>query len=112
MEEMKLIVSMVENLSGDATTAFVWWLIMDKGLMFLSIVAVVGAAAYTFLRAVRLHHQHELDKDLALHALNGVGRRLGLRAFSPWFERDLPEAIHKKIAELERRASLNHTTEN
>lgn len=110
MEEMKLIVSMVENLSGDATTAFVWWLIMDKGLMFLAIVAVVGAAAYTFLRAVRLHHQHELNKDLALHALNGVGRQLGVRPY-PWYDRDVVEAIHKKVAELERRASLNHTTE-
>lgn len=110
MEELKLIVSMVENLSGDATTAFVWWLIMDKGLMFLAIVAVVGAAAYTFLRAVRLHHQHELDRDLALHALNGVGQQLGLRTYQ-WFDKDLVDAIHRKIVELERRASFNHTTE-
>lgn len=110
MEELKLIMSMVENLSGDATTAFVWWLIMDKGLMFLAVLLVPAMAAYTFLKVVERTHRHELNKDLPLHALQGIGRRFNLHVY-PWYDKDLVDGIHKKIAELERRASLNHTTE-
>ena len=110
MEELKLIMSMIENLSGDATTAFIWWLVMDKGLAFVTVLGALSIAAFTVTKVVRMTHAHEVNKDLPLYALQDIARKLGVpRTF--YYDRDQIELIHKKIAELERRAALNYTTE-
>lgn len=35
MEELKVIVNLIQQLGVEGKTAFIWWLVMDKGLHFV-----------------------------------------------------------------------------
>ncbi len=53
MEELKEIATIIESLGANGTRAFIWWLIVSKGLAFVESLAWIGATVFIIGRVAR-----------------------------------------------------------
>ena len=51
--QLKMIVDMVNQLGGHATTGFIWYLVFDKLLPVVEALSITGGVLYTFYRIIR-----------------------------------------------------------
>jgi len=71
MKELEMILQAIAQLGDAGKEAFIWWLVMDKGLGFLAWIISIGVIAFVILRGVRLASN---NGDLtALRDAMGVG---------------------------------------
>lgn len=70
MKELEMILQAVAQLGDAGKEAFIWWLVMDKGLGFLAWILTVGAIAYSVLKIIQAVTQEELR---AVRDAMGVG---------------------------------------
>ncbi len=54
MEELKVIVNLIQQLGVEGKEAFIWWLLMDKGLSFVLSI-VVTLIGFSSLTKIVLH---------------------------------------------------------
>ncbi len=64
MKELEMILAAVAQLGEAGKEAFIWWLVMDKGLGFLGLVSVMGIIAAVILRGIKHFSCEEILKCL------------------------------------------------
>lgn len=52
MEELKVIVNLIQQLGVEGKTAFIWWLVMDKGLHFVFWIVFTVTGFYCLSRLI------------------------------------------------------------
>lgn len=70
MKELEMILQAVAQLGDAGKDAFIWWLVMDKGLGFLGWILSLGVVSFTLLKVVRYTNQDDLR---VLRDAMGVG---------------------------------------
>lgn len=68
MEELKLIVDMIQSLGGEAKQAFIWYLVITKGLHFIALMTLFGVLAYIAHRIINAVRDNT-DTALAFRAI-------------------------------------------
>lgn len=95
IEQLKLVLETVGNVSGDAQTVAVWWLILDKFIPSVVILAISYGVYSLVLKIVRTCHN---EKDLI-----EIRDSLGIVG-SDWYLRDSEiKQIKQKIANFKTR---------
>lgn len=96
MEQLKLILATLRDITGDAGHAAVWWMAMHYGVKVLTMLLIAGViitALVLLIRVVRASSDADrLCRELA--------RKLGVESFDTWYAPDrkaLLKAIDEKL---------------
>ena len=89
-EQLRLIIDVLSTLGDNGKSAFIWWLVLDKGLpVFAWLVVFFGVLAF-FLKALRL--LNNIDRFKELRDVLGVGSPGAM------LEHEVTETLKRAIA--------------
>ena len=101
IEQFKLMMEMLRGVSGDASNAAIWWMVLHYGSDFLRVLAVSGTvlgAAYFIVRAVRATQSADsLCREFA--------QILGVPNFDTWYGPDRKNLRAELMVALNKQAN-------
>jgi len=87
MKELEMILQAVAQLGDAGKEAFVWWLVMDKGLGFLGWILTVIAIAFVILK---------ISKHISLDGMQNLRDAMGVGCPGPVSEEEIHE-MHRWV---------------
>lgn len=81
IEELKLILSTINQVSSDASTAAVVWMVLHYGLDFLKAVSIAWAVAWTLVTGIRALAGASEWAEIGRRIVRSHGGRAGFSVF-------------------------------